>query len=83
MESVINGIETVLPKMREQQHGTILSFTLGVGIAVMLGGVITEYWHWQGCFWFLLRHILLFFGISAANSTRYTEVICSRIWVLE
>ncbi len=35
---------------------SVLSFALGVGIAVMLGGLITEYWHWQGCFWFLLGH---------------------------
>lgn len=35
---------------------SVLSFALGVGIAVMLGGLITEYWNWQGCFWFLLVH---------------------------
>jgi MFS family permease len=38
---------------------SVLSFALGVGIAVMLGGLITEYWHWQGCFWFLLVHGLI------------------------
>ena len=35
---------------------SVLSFALGVGLSVMLGGVITEYWNWQGCFWFLLIH---------------------------
>lgn len=35
---------------------SVLSFALGVGLAVMLGGVITEYWNWKGCFWFLLIH---------------------------
>ncbi|MFW2570290.1 MFS transporter [Legionella sp. 29fVS95] len=29
---------------------TILSFTLGIGLAVTLGGLITEYWHWTDCF---------------------------------
>ena len=38
---------------------SVLSFALGVGLAVMIGGVITEYWDWQGCFWFLLAHGLL------------------------
>ena len=35
---------------------SVLSFALGVGVAVMLGGLITDYWYWQGCFWFLLVH---------------------------
>ncbi|STX38926.1 MFS transporter [Legionella feeleii] len=29
---------------------TILSFTLGIGLAVTLGGLIAEYWHWTDCF---------------------------------
>lgn len=32
----------------------VVSFTLGVGLAVLVGGVVTQYWHWQGCFWILL-----------------------------
>jgi MFS transporter, DHA1 family, multidrug resistance protein len=38
---------------------SILSFALGVGLAVLLGGVITQYTQWQGCFVFLLLHGLL------------------------
>ena len=38
---------------------SILSFALGIGVAVMLGGLITEYWHWQGCFGLLLIHGLI------------------------
>ncbi len=34
----------------------VLSFALGIGVAVFIGGIITEYGHWQGCFWFLLVH---------------------------
>jgi len=41
---------------------SILSFALGIGFAVMIGGVITEYWHWQGCFVFLMAHGLLMLG---------------------
>jgi len=50
-----------LPKEQRKKatsYSTI-SFALGVGIAVMIGGWITEYGHWQGCFWFLLVHGLV------------------------
>ncbi|USQ14942.1 MFS transporter [Legionella lytica] len=47
----------------EQQRKTamaysVLSFALGLGIAVVLGGMITDFWQWQGCFWFLLIHAI-------------------------
>jgi MFS family permease len=35
---------------------TALAFTLGIGVAVLLGGLITQYLHWQVCFWILLGH---------------------------
>ncbi|MDF1757830.1 MAG: MFS transporter [Legionellaceae bacterium] len=38
---------------------SILSFALGVGFAVLIGGIITQYTQWQGCFVFLLLHGLL------------------------
>lgn len=38
---------------------TILSFTLGIGLAVTLGGLITEYWHWTDCFLLLFIHGVL------------------------
>jgi MFS transporter, DHA1 family, multidrug resistance protein len=51
----------------------VLSFALGVGIAVLIGGVITEYWTWQGCFWFLLAHgLLMLFGTCVFSETLVT-----------
>lgn len=48
----------------------VLSFALGVGIAVMLGGIITEYWEWQGCFWFLLVHgFIMLWGTCIFSET--------------
>ena len=38
---------------------SILSFALGIGFAVLIGGVITQYLQWQGCFIFLLLQGLL------------------------
>ncbi|MBA2650918.1 MAG: MFS transporter [Tatlockia sp.] len=40
---------------------TILAFTFGIGIAVTLGGLITEYLSWVYCFPFLFIHGLLMF----------------------
>ena len=49
---------------------SILSFTLGIGLAVSLGGLITEYWEWQGCFVLLLIHgLVMFFGTWALKET--------------
>lgn len=43
---------------------SVLSFTVGVGAAITLGGVISEYWHWRGCFVFLLVHAgVMLFGL--------------------
>lgn len=44
---------------------SILSFTLGNGIAVLFGGLISEYLHWQYCF-----HLLLFHGVVMLVGTR-------------
>jgi DHA1 family bicyclomycin/chloramphenicol resistance-like MFS transporter len=44
----------------------IVSFTAGIGIAVLLGGLITQYLHWQWCFWVLLVH-----GIFALRSVSF------------
>lgn len=52
---------------------SVLSFALGVGVAVMLGGLITEYWDWQGCFWFLLVHgVLMLWGTKVFSETLIT-----------
>ena len=47
-----------------------LSFALGVGIAVLVGGLITQYWQWQGCFWFLLAHgLIMLWGTRVFSET--------------
>lgn len=49
---------------------TILSFTLGVGLAVILGGLITEYNHWENCFYLLLAHgAVMLYGTKIFNET--------------
>lgn len=52
---------------------SVLSFALGIGIAVVIGGLITDYWHWQGCFWLLLVHgILMLIGTCVFSETLVT-----------
>ena len=52
---------------------TILSFALGAGLSIMLGGVITQYWHWQGCFLVLIAHgILMLWGLRVFDETLTT-----------
>lgn len=49
---------------------SILSFALGIGFAVLIGGVITQYLQWQGCFIFLLlQGLLMRLGIRAFGET--------------
>ncbi|VEB34603.1 major facilitator superfamily (MFS) transporter [Legionella sainthelensi] len=49
---------------------SVLSFALGIGFAVVIGGIITEYLHWQWCFWFLLAHgIIMLLGTSVFSET--------------
>ena len=38
----------------KQRWPAILSFALGIGLAVLLGGIITQYLQWEGCLIFLL-----------------------------
>lgn len=42
----------------------IVSFTVGIGLAVTLGGLITQYLHWQNCFWILLVYGLIMFFLT-------------------
>lgn len=37
----------------------VIAFTLGIGLAVLAGGLITQYSSWQNCFWLLFLHGLL------------------------
>lgn len=49
---------------------SILSFTLGIGLAVLIGGWISCYWTWAGCFVFLLVHgIIMLAGASVFTET--------------
>jgi DHA1 family bicyclomycin/chloramphenicol resistance-like MFS transporter len=49
---------------------SILSFTLGIGLAVLLGGLITEYSHWGYCFILLLAHgLLMLYGTRVFSET--------------
>lgn len=49
---------------------SILSFALGIGFAVLIGGVITQYIQWQGCFVFLLlQGLLMRVGVRVFDET--------------
>ncbi|KTD60750.1 MFS transporter [Legionella shakespearei] len=49
---------------------TILSFTLGIGLAVLIGGLITEYSHWGNCFYVLLGHgTIMLYGTRMFSET--------------
>jgi len=41
---------------------TVVSFTVGIGLAVVIGGILTTYFTWQACFYCLLLHgiVMLF-----------------------
>ena len=57
-------INELLPekKARSVLSFTTVSFTVGVGIAITVGGLVTEYFDWVNCFWILLVHgfVMLF-----------------------
>jgi MFS family permease len=49
---------------------TILSFTLGIGLAVIVGGIITEYSSWTYCFYLLLGHgVIMLWGTRVFSET--------------
>ncbi|KTD41749.1 MFS transporter [Legionella parisiensis] len=49
---------------------SVLSFALGIGIAVVIGGIITDFLHWQGCFWILLVHgLIMLWGTCIFSET--------------
>ncbi len=51
-------------ELKHAMSYSILSFTLGVGFAVLIGGVITQHLHWMVCFWFLLAHGTIMLGLT-------------------
>lgn len=51
------------PQQKTAIAYSVFSFTLGMGLAITLGGIITEYWHWSGCFIILFIHgLIMYFG---------------------
>lgn len=58
------------PQRKTAMAYTILSFTFGVGLAVTLGGIITEYWQWSICFLILLIHgLVMLWGTRMFSET--------------
>ena len=52
---------------------TLLSFTLGIGFAVLLGGIITEYSYWGNCFVLLFVHgAIMLYGTRVFSETLIT-----------
>lgn len=59
-------INELLPidKAKKLMAYTVVSFTLGAGLAVLFGGLVTQYWHWSGCFILLMFHGVLMLGCT-------------------
>ena len=59
-------INELLPKNKIKQvmSFSIVSLTIGIGLAVIIGGVVTQYFQWQDCFWVLLFHGILMFILT-------------------
>lgn len=59
-------INELLPKDRAKHAMSlaIVSFTSGIGLAVLLGGIITQYLQWQDCFIALLIHGIVMFVLT-------------------
>ncbi|WP_332460216.1 MFS transporter [Legionella clemsonensis] len=61
--------------LHESQRATamaysILSFTIGIGLAVALGSILAEYWQWSFCFLVLLVHgIIMLWGTCVFRET--------------
>lgn len=58
------------PQRKTAMAYSILSFALGIGLAVMIGGVITQYWQWEGCFVVLMTQgVLMLIGTRVFSET--------------
>jgi MFS family permease len=55
---LINSLFTP-PQAKFMMSFAVVSFTLGIGLAVLAGGLITDYLSWPDCFWLLLFHGIL------------------------
>ena len=51
-------------KAKHAMSFVVVSFTVGIGLAVTIGGIITQYLYWQYCFWLLLIHGLIMLLLS-------------------
>lgn len=57
--------ELLLPdKAKHAMSFTVVAFTLGIGLSVLIGSLVTEYLRWQDCFWVLLFHGIIMFMLT-------------------
>lgn len=70
-------INELLPKDRAKHAMSlaVISFTSGIGLAVLLGGIITQYLQWQDCFIVLLIHGIVMFALTYQFNETLTESI--------
>ena len=63
--------EWIPEQQRKAAIGSIiLFFTFGIGLAVTLGGLVTEYYNWRYCFLILLGHgVLMLYGTKVFCET--------------
>jgi MFS family permease len=54
---------------------TVVSFSLGVGLAVTLGGIITEYLNWTATFWLLLLHGVIMLALTRLLTETLTKPV--------
>ena len=56
---------------------SMVSFTLGIGAAIAIGGLITEQYHWGDCFYVLLAHGILMWLLTwlLPSSSQETKAI--------
>lgn len=51
-------------QVKQASAYSVIAFTAGIGLAVLCGGIITQYLGWLACFWLLLIYILAVFVFS-------------------
>lgn len=77
-------LNELLPKVQAQKAMSyaIISFTLGIGLAVTLGGIITQQANWKYCFTVLLAHgsiMLMLSSVFPASLKRPTSLCLATI----
>jgi MFS transporter, DHA1 family, multidrug resistance protein len=60
---LLNELLTKEQAMRAMSF-TIVAFTLGIGAAVVVGGMIAQYLFWGDCFWLLLIHGVVMLALT-------------------